>query len=179
MSEDINKTNDERIAEEVYEKNVNPDHIMDFEEKGRIVGYCVSKPNSKGCFNINNIRSQWKKLWLADVSVAEFENLCGGIQKQFVEEYIPKQSKKESRQYYKNKIFLVRREHFKELVALLRETGLSDKYFMYDKSSYKNHPLKLGRYVIYEKGQSTKEESKYFGTYEEIKNIIEELAQQE
>lgn len=48
-----------------------------------------------------------------------------------------------------------------------------------DKTLYSKRPLNLGKYVILEKGHSAKEKSEYFGTYEEVKNMIEELAQQE
>lgn len=196
MEEKVIETMNEKNTEEVHEKNSpkeyvrrlreqglcaplnNNRHIMDFEEKRYTVGYVLSKRKTNDRFNVRNIRKQWLSWWRDDF--VNLSNECiENVQKELQKQYIPNRSKKENQELYKKRMFHLRDKHFKELIALLQKKELADKYYIYNKTLSSRHPLRLGKYAIYEKGQSKDEITPYFGTYEEVKNMIEELAQQE
>lgn len=193
MAEEAIKTMNEKNTEEVHEKispkeyvrrlreqglcaPLNNRRIMDFEEKRYIVGSFLSKRKNEDRFNALDIRKQWSIWWQDDFLS---DKCIKNIQKELQKEYIPNKSKKENQELYKKRMLHVKRKNFKKLVKFLHEKGLSKKYYVCDKTLYSKRPLNLGKYVILEKGHSAKEKSEYFGTYEEVKNMIEELAQQE
>ena len=57
----------------------------------------------------------------------------------------------------------------------LKEKGLDEKYYIVDKTAYGGSVTRLGRYAIYNNGQSPKEKSQYFGSFDEMKAIIDTL----
>ena len=63
-------------------------------------------------------------------------------------------------------------------ICELKIQGLDDKYYIKDQTAYAKHITKLGRYALYNKRQTYKEASSNYGTYFEMKEIIEELTQE-
>lgn len=194
MAEKDIKTMNEKNTEEVHEK-ISPKEyvrrlreegllaplnnnrrIMNFEEKRYIVGSFLSKRKNEDRFNTLDIRKQWSIWWQDDFLS---DKCVKNIQKELQKQYIPNKSKEENQKLYKKRMLHVKRKNYKRLEQFLQEKGLSKKYYVCDKTLYSKRPLSLGKYVILENGHSAKEKSEYFGTYEEVKNMIEELAQQE
>jgi hypothetical protein len=60
-------------------------------------------------------------------------------------------------------------------MQLLTDKNLRDKYYIADKTLH-NHPCRLGHYALYKCGTSPKEKGIYFGTYDELKNDIENMS---
>ena len=178
-------------------------NIKNYEEKKLQLGYFLSRVHNNARFEIHSIYRQWCQWWKEDflidnvlpkvynemLVVTKKGARLGEQQPEIIDEYnsillytkdfLEQQyNKKRNRKYnsdcFKKQMFELRDKQYKDLVFLLEQNKLNKKYYVSNKTSRK-HPCQLGKYAVYKKGVSNREKTPYFGTYDDIKNIIENL----
>ena len=162
--------------------------IKDLYEKQLEIGFFLSrgKKNLEDKFTETAICEQWLQLWKEDdpAPVAEETKilLLNMYDKCDMDAHdnngLNKAVGRANSNMFCEKMINLRHKHYSQLKKLLKEKGLDDKYYIKDQTAYKKHVTKLGRYALYNKGQTYKEASNKYGTYFEMKEIIEELTQE-
>lgn len=160
--------------------------IKDLEEKQLQLAYFLSRGNKnvEEKFSEFNICKVWLGWWKNDnaQSVArETKEKILGLYKNADKETTKKLMKENGRKNsnkIRNKLLYLRHRHFEELTKMMKEMGLTDRYYIADKTAYGGSVTRLGRYAIYKDGQSPKEKSQYFGSYDDMRIIIEKLAEE-
>ena len=156
--------------------------VKDLKEKQLQVGYFLSRGdksvNEKFTeFNICKVWLGWWKMDNPQYIARETRQMLLAIYDS-TNENTKNETRKSGRKNsdrFKNKLLHLRRSHCGKLRKLLKEKGLDKKYYVVDKTAYGGKVTKLGRYAIYENGHSPKEKSQYFGSYYDIKEVIEKL----
>lgn len=177
--------------------------ISNYKEKQWQLGYFLSRQHDeKKRFSIENIYRYWCQFWKDDFLINgafmpeiyknrlvlskkgakmgekqpeiinTFNDILTDTQKFLIEHYDSRKTERENSDDMRNQMFQYRRDNYKRLAQLLKDSGLDGQYYVSDKTS-KKHPCYLGRYAIYKCGMSPKERSSYFGTFDEIKEIIQ------
>lgn len=181
-------------------------NIKNYEEKKLQLGYFLSRVHNQARFEIHSIYRQWCQWWKEDFLmdngkipevyneklvltkrgarleekqpeiIDEYNCILSDVKEFLEEQHNKKRSRKFNSDYFKEEMFKLRDKHYEELVILLKAKKLDKKYYVANKTSHK-HPCQLGKYAIYRKGSSNKEKTPYFGTYDDVKDIIENLSE--
>lgn len=156
--------------------------IKDLEEKQLQVAYFLSRGNRsvEEKFTEFNICKVWLGWWKMD----NVQSVAKETREKILSMYkvsnettknLTKKSGKKNSDDFKNRLLHLRRSNCGKLRHLLKEKGLDEKYYIVDKTAYGGSATRLGRYAIYNNCQSPKEKSQYFGSFDEIKAIIDTL----
>jgi hypothetical protein len=178
--------------------------IKNLEEKQLQIGYFLSRcRNDK--FAIHNIYRQWCQWWKEDFNIngtqpviygeelvlskkgarlgeeqpdiiKYYNSILVDTQKLLESQYDNKKKRTYNSDCFKDKMFKLRRANYRNLMQLLKDKNLRDKYYIADKTLHK-HPCRLGIYALYKCGTSSdKAKGIYFGTYDELKKDIENMS---
>ena len=135
--------------------------INDYGEKIRIVAYFTR--SNKGCVTGDRIKKVWCQWWKSDFDCSDTESdeLINDICKRVVDIQIPtrKMSRRQTLDYLKNILNDYRYEQYKIFSAKAKRLGIK----IHNKT-IKDRSVSLGRYKIFE--------NDYFGTYDEVNNIL-------
>lgn len=176
--------------------------IKNLEEKQLQLGYFLSRYRHDK-FAIHNIYRQWCQWWREDFNIngtqpvtygeelvlskkgarlgeeqpdiiKYYNSILVDTQKLLESQYDKKKKRMYNSDYFKKKLFKLRRANYRNLMQLLTDKNLRDKYYIADKTLH-NHPCRLGHYALYKCGTSPKEKGIYFGTYDELKKDIKNM----
>ena len=158
--------------------------IKDLEEKQLQVAYFLSRGNRsvEEKFTEFNICKVWLGWWKMDNAQSVAKETREKILSMYkvsneTTKNLTKKSGKKNSDDSKNRLLHLRRSNCGKLRHLLKEKGLDEKYYIVDKTAYGGSVTRLGRYAIYNNGQSPKEKSQYFGSFDEMKEVIEKFGE--
>ena len=160
------------------------DEIKEVEEKQLQVAYFLSRGNRsvEEKFTEFNICKVWLGWWKMDNAQSVAKETREKILSMYkvsneTTKNLTKKSGKKNSDDFKNRLLHLRRSNCGKLRHLLKEKGLDEKYYIVDKTAYGGSVTRLGRYAIYNNGQSPKEKSQYFGSFDEMKEAIEKFGE--